>query len=385
MRSLSFISLIFILYSTAIFAVPSRDQLKKDLGLENTIVFSHVVAKDTPKGKGAEQLKELVKNSKGLDNVPEIQVYPDSVLFDDNKVMQALADNKVQLAAPSISKLLTINSKLKIFDFPFLFLTVDDVSKFYEAAREKLFVSEKVGNSTFWYLDKDKNYLVLGLWHGGMKQITSDKEVIVSIDKLLEGLKFRIQSSPVIELTFSSLGAEPKPEDNFAKVLKMLKTKKINGQENTWSNIVTGKFYEEQTYFLETNHSYLGYLLITNQSFLKKHLENPENGKKWQVIFEQVTRNVNQSTDNADARTSLESILRKRAKAQQSPAQEKSDELIKPFEAKVREEWCEKIYRTRYSDWKNLVDEVGKEIVQLAIDGKKGDQCPYNHLTKLIK
>jgi len=161
MRSLSFISLIFILYSTAIFAVPSRDQLKKDLGLENTIVFSHVVAKDTPKGKGAEQLKELVKNSKGLDNVPEIQVYPDSVLFDDNKVMQALADNKVQLAAPSISKLLTINSKLKIFDFPFLFLTVDDVSKFYEAAREKLFVSEKVGNSTFWYLDKDKNMLYI--------------------------------------------------------------------------------------------------------------------------------------------------------------------------------------------------------------------------------
>jgi len=376
---LNLFSLMLMLYSVAIFAAPNQDQLKEKLGLGNVIVFSHVVTKDTPKGKGAEQLKQLVKEqNKSLSGFPNVQVYPDSVLFDDNKVMDALAKdkNRVQLAAPSISKLLTINSKLKIFDFPFLFLTVDDVSKFYEVAREKLFVSKKVGDSTFWYLDEDKKYLVIGLWHGGMKQITSDEAITVSSDKPLKGSKFRIQSSPVIEQVFKALGAEFKLEDDFTKVYKKLKTKEINGQENTWSNIVTGKFYEEQKYFLETNHSYLGYLLITNQSFHDEHLKNPENEKKWQAIFDTVAGNVNQSTDNANAKESLISILQKDGK---------KDQPINSLNAQDREKWCERIYAGQYSEWKKLVEEIGKEgkeIVQMAIQNKTG--CPHDILRSIV-
>jgi len=373
---LNLFSLMLMLYSVTIFAAPSQDQLKEKLKLGNVIVFSHVVTKDTPKGKGAEQLKQLVKEqNKSLSGFPNVQVYPDSVLFDDNKVMDALAKdkNRVQLAAPSISKLLTINSKLKIFDFPFLFLTVDDVSKFYEVAREKLFVSKKVGDSTFWYLDEDKKYLVIGLWHGGMKQITSDEAITVSSDKPLKGSKFRIQSSPVIEQVFKALGAEFKLEDDFTKVYKKLKTKEINGQENTWSNIVTGKFYEEQKYFLETNHSYLGYLLITNQSFHDEHLKNPENEKRWQAIFDTVAGNVNQSTDNANAKESLISILQKDGK---------KDQPINSLNAQDREKWCERIYEGQYSEWKKLVEEIGKDIVQMAIQNKTG--CPHDILRSIV-
>jgi len=395
---LNLFSLMLMLYSVTIFAAPNQEQLKR-AGLENVIVFSHVVTKDTPKGKGAEQLKQLVKEqNKSLSGFPNVQVYPDSVLFDDNKVMDALVrdelvKDKVQLAAPSISKLIkeikddtgkgkneVCNPKLQVFDFPFLFSDVAEVGAFFEKAKDKIFF-QKNGKL---YLKSDnkkcyngESYLVLGLWHGGMKQLTSNKEINVSSDKpSLSGAKFRIQSSPVIEQVFKALGAEPKPEDNFAKVLKMLKTKEINGQENTWSNIVTGKFYEEQKYFLETNHSYLGYLLITNQSFHDEHLKNPENEKKWQAIFDTVAGNVNQSTDNANAKESLISILQKDGK---------KDQPINSLNAQDREKWCERIYEGQYSEWKKLVEEIGKEgkeIVQMAIQNKTG--CPHDILRSIV-
>jgi C4-dicarboxylate-binding protein DctP len=377
-----------MLYSVAIFAAPNQDQLKEKLGLGNVIVFSHVVTKDTPKGKGAEQLKELVGNGK-LDNFVKIQVYPDSVLFDDTKVMQALAENKVQLAAPSISKLIkeikddtgkgnneVCNPKLQIFDFPFLFSNVAEVGAFFEKAKDKIFF-QKDGKL---YLKSDnkqcyngESYLVLGLWHGGMKQITSSKEIFISKSKPLEDSKFRVQSSPVIKQVFEALGAEFKLEDDFTKVYKKLKTKEIDGQENTWSNIVTGKFYEEQKYFLETNHGYLGYLLIASQSFFDDHLKNPDNEKRWQAIFDTVAGNVNQSTDNANAKESLISILQKDGK---------KDQPINSLNAQDREKWCERIYEGQYSEWKKLVEEIGKDIVQMAIQNKTG--CPHDILRSIV-
>jgi len=385
---LNLFSLMLMLYSVAIFAAPNQDQLKEKLGLGNVIVFSHVVTKDTPKGKGAEQLKELVGNGK-LDNFVKIQVYPDSVLFDDTKVMQALAENKVQLAAPSISKLIkeikddtgkgnneVCNPKLQIFDFPFLFSNVAEVGAFFEKAKDKIFF-QKDGKL---YLKSDnkqcyngKSYLVLGLWHGGMKQITSSKEIFISKSKPLEDSKFRVQSSPVIKQVFEALGAEFKLEDDFTKVYKKLKTKEIDGQENTWSNIVTGKFYEEQKYFLETNHGYLGYLLIASQSFFDDHLKNPDNEKRWQAIFDTVAGSVNQSTDNANAKESLISILQKDGK---------KDQPINSLNAQDREKWCERIYAGQYSEWKKLVEEIGKDIVQMAIQNKTG--CPHDILRSIV-
>jgi len=372
MRSLSLISLILTLYSTAILAVPNPDQLKKDLGLENVIIFSHVVAKDTPKGKGAERLKQLIEERKkelsGF--LRGVQVYPDSVLFDDTKVMQALADNKVQLAAPSISKLLTLNPKLKIFDLPFLFKDVNEALTFYNSARDKLFFPEKIGDNTVWYLDEGKKYPVLGLWHGGMKQITSNKEIIVFSDKPLEGSKFRIQSSQVIESTFKALGASIEREDNFAKVRKMLGTKKINGQENTWSNIWTEKFYKYQQFFLESNHGYLGYLLITNQRFFGEHLRDASGATRL-GIFNEVTGEVNQEAiqSSENAKREITQYLEKLK--------------IEPLEGQQREKWCKQIYESQYSEWKQLVNsEVGKEIVQMAIQNKTG--CPHDILRSIV-
>src|SRR4029453_5829020 len=66
------------------------------------IKFSHVVAVDTPKGKGAEYFKKLAEErTKGR---VKVDVYPNSSLFKDGEEMEALQLGSVQMLAPSLAK-----------------------------------------------------------------------------------------------------------------------------------------------------------------------------------------------------------------------------------------------------------------------------------------
>ncbi|TMG97365.1 MAG: C4-dicarboxylate ABC transporter, partial [Betaproteobacteria bacterium] len=66
------------------------------------IKFSHVVAPDTPKGKGAQRFKELVEErSKGA---IKVEVYPNSQLYKDKEELEALQLGSVQMLAPSLAK-----------------------------------------------------------------------------------------------------------------------------------------------------------------------------------------------------------------------------------------------------------------------------------------
>ena len=66
------------------------------------IKFSHVVAVDTPKGKGADYFKKLAdERTKGR---VKIEVYPNSQLFKDGEEMEALQLGSVQMLAPSLAK-----------------------------------------------------------------------------------------------------------------------------------------------------------------------------------------------------------------------------------------------------------------------------------------
>ena len=66
------------------------------------IKFSHVVAENTPKGQMALKFKSLVEER--LASKVTVKVFPNSQLFGDNKVLEAMQLGDVQLAAPSLSK-----------------------------------------------------------------------------------------------------------------------------------------------------------------------------------------------------------------------------------------------------------------------------------------
>src|SRR5947209_17057863 len=84
------------------------------------IKFSHVVANDTPKGKGSLKFKELAEKYTG--GKVKVEVYPNSQLFKDKEEVEALQLGSVQMLAPSTAKFAPLGAKeFEALDLPFLF------------------------------------------------------------------------------------------------------------------------------------------------------------------------------------------------------------------------------------------------------------------------
>src|SRR5207245_974744 len=92
------------------------------------IKFSHVVAPDTPKGKGAQRFKELAEAR--TNGKVKVELYPNSQLYKDKEEMEALQIGSVQMLAPSLAKFGPLGVKeFEVFDLPFIFDGYADLHK----------------------------------------------------------------------------------------------------------------------------------------------------------------------------------------------------------------------------------------------------------------
>lgn len=218
------------------------------------IKFSHVVAENTPKGQMATKFRDLV--AERLDGQVEVKVFPSSQLFGDGKEMQAMLLGDVQLIAPSLSKFQKYTPNLQIFDLPFLFKDMAAVERFQNSEAGQQLLSSL----------ESKGLIGLGYLHNGMKQLSASEPLRVPADAA--GKKFRIMTSDVLQAQFEAIEAVPLKKP-FSEVFTLLQTKAIDGQENTWSNIYSKKFFEVQPYITESNHGVLDYLVVTSAEFWK--------------------------------------------------------------------------------------------------------------------
>jgi len=217
------------------------------------IKFSHVVASDTPKGKAAEKFKELAE--KYTDGKVKVEVYPNSTLYKDKEELEALQLGAVQMLAPSNSKFGPIGVReFEVFDLPYILPDLATLRK----------VTDGPLGTRLLKLLEPKGMTGLAYWDNGFKQMTANRKLIAPSD--YKGMKFRIQSSKVIEAQFRTLGAIPQVMA-FSEVYQALQTGVVDGQENTWSNIYTQKMHEVQKYATVTNHGYIGYVVVANKKF----------------------------------------------------------------------------------------------------------------------
>lgn len=215
--------------------------------------FSHVVAPDTPKGKAAEKFKEL--GEKYTNGKVKIEVYHNSTLYKDKEELEAMQLGAVQMLAPSNSKFGPIGIKeFEVFDLPFLIPSLDALRKVTEGP-----IGQKMLK-----LMEPKGMVGLAYWDNGFKQMSANKPLRKPED--YKGLKFRIQSSKVLEAQFRALGAIPQVMA-FSEVYQALQTGVVDGQENTPSNMYTQKMDEVQKYTTLTNHGYIGYVVVVNKKF----------------------------------------------------------------------------------------------------------------------
>jgi C4-dicarboxylate-binding protein DctP len=217
------------------------------------IKFSHVVAPDTPKGKGAAKFKELAEkytNGKVL-----VEVYPNSQLYKDNEELQALQLGAVQLLAPSLAKFGPLGVReFEVFDLPFILPSKAALRKVTDGALGAKLMS----------LLEPKGIKGLAYWDNGFKDMSANKPLRMPDD--FKGLKMRIQSSKVLEAQMRALGAIPQVMA-FSEVYQALATGVVDGTENPPSNEYTQKMHEVQKYTMLSEHGYVGYAVIANKKF----------------------------------------------------------------------------------------------------------------------
>jgi C4-dicarboxylate-binding protein DctP len=217
------------------------------------IKFSHVVAADTPKGKAADKFKELAE--KYTDGKVKVEVYPNSTLYKDKEELEALQLGAVQMLAPTSSKFGPIGVKeFEVFDLPYILPDLATLRKVTDGP---------LGARLLKLLDP-KGMTGLAYWDNGFREMSANKKLVAPAD--YRGVKFRIQSSKVLEAQFRALGSIPQVMA-FGEVYQALQTGVVDGQENTWSNIYTQKMHEVQKYATVTNHGYIGYIVVVNKKF----------------------------------------------------------------------------------------------------------------------
>ena len=305
---------------------------------EMVIKFSHVTNADKhPKGIAANLLAKRVNEE--MNGKACMQVFPNSTLYDDDKVLEAMLNGDVQLAAPSLSKFETFTKKFRIFDLPFVFKDVAAVDHFQNSE-----AGEKLKNSMV-----RRGLKGLAFWHNGMKQISANKPLLMPEDA--KGLKFRVQASDVLVAQFDQLGASPQ-KMSFKEVYGGLQTKVIDGQENTWSNIYGQKFFEVQDGITESNHGILDYLVVTST-------------KWWDGLPD-------------DVRDQFSSILKEVSEARNAESTRVNEEakqaiiaaggVVRTLTPEQRQAWVDAMKPV----WKKFEGDIGADLMDAALKANGG-------------
>jgi C4-dicarboxylate-binding protein DctP len=294
------------------------------------IKFSHVVAKDTPKGKAAERFKELAETAtKGR---VKIELYPNSTLYKDKEELEALQLGAVQMLAPSLAKFGPLGIKeFELFDLPYIFPD--------KAALDRV-TDGPIGRDLLKKLEP-KGLLGLAFWDNGFKMMSSNRPMHTPAD--MKGLKLRIQASKVLDAQMRALGANPQVMA-FSEVYQALQTGVVDGAENPPSNLYTQKMHEVQKHLTATNHGYIGYAVIVNKKF-------------WDKL-------------PADLRAQLETAMKEATKYADTIAQQENDQALEAVKKsgktlvytpteKEKAEWRAALLPVH----KTMEERIGKELI----------------------
>ncbi len=299
---------------------------------EIVVKFSHVTNTDKhPKGIAASLLMERVNAE--MEGTMCMEVFPNSTLYTDEQVIEAMLRGDVQMAAPSLSLFESITKAYRLFDLPFMFKNIEAVDTFQasETGQNMLDAMQRRGVQG------------LGFWHNGMKQISANKPLQLPSDA--NGLKFRVQPSEVLVAQMQALGASPQPMA-FAEVYGALQTGVVDGQENTWSNIYGQKFFEVQDGITETNHGIIDYMVVSSVDFL----DSLDAGVREQflTILDEVTTARNAAVAEVDA-NARQAVL-------------DAGGVIRELTAEQRQAWVDVMMPV----WAQFAEEVGQENIDAA-------------------
>jgi tripartite ATP-independent transporter DctP family solute receptor len=174
----------------------------------------------------------------------EVKVYPASQLGTDEQMIKGVRAGTLEMFVPS-TIMSTVEAKYGVFEMPYLIKDWSHIRKVAAGSEIKRALFEPL---------PAKGVRALAFWENGFRHITNNTRPIVKPDDL-KGIKLRVPSGVWRVKMFKVYGANPTPLA-YAEVYSALQSGVMDGQENPFVQIWSGRFHEVQKYLSLTGHVY---------------------------------------------------------------------------------------------------------------------------------
>ena len=178
-----------------------------------------------------------------LGDKARVVVFGSSQLGGDKELLQKLKLGTVDFALPS-TVMSSVTPEFGVFEMPYLVKDREHMKR----------IEKEVVWPTMVPAAEAKGYKILALWENGFRHITNNVRPINKPEDL-NGLKLRTPKGEWRVKMFQAYGANPSPMA-FSEVFTALKTGVMDGQENPFAQIYSGKFQEVQKFLSLTGHVY---------------------------------------------------------------------------------------------------------------------------------
>ncbi|RIK15250.1 MAG: C4-dicarboxylate ABC transporter [Acidobacteria bacterium] len=229
--------------------------------------------------------------SEATDGRWDIEVYPNATLGAQDETIQLVSDGSIDLSIVSAPQLENLNKDFVVFSLPTVFDSVD-------TQMSTINDMDVVGDVYASLEDSHKFTVVGGITQGARSFYTKDGAVTTPAD--MQGLKVRVQESPVFISMMEALGASPTPMA-FGEVYTGLQSGVIDGAENNEVSYFTQKHFEVAPYFSYSRHLIGADFLIAGTPVLESMSEEDRAAfdEAWQNTWKYHTELWNEATEEA--------------------------------------------------------------------------------------
>lgn len=206
----------------------------------------------------AKRFAQLVAEASG-GNV-QIEFYPNDELTggNTNEAVKSLTEGAVDLGAYVGGTLSLLDPRLEVASVPLSF------SSYQEARR----VIDETGGKFYSKVMANYGLVYLGSTHNGMRQLANNRGPISKLEDL-QGVRIRVLGGEIYRRFFSTLGAEPVPL-GWSELNIAIRQNYIDGQENGFFLMKSGRLNEIQRYMTVWNYLYENYLFVANRKNFEK-------------------------------------------------------------------------------------------------------------------
>ena len=201
----------------------------------------------------ARKFSELVSEASG-GNV-YIEFYPNDELTggNTNEAVRSLSEGAVDLGAYVSGTMSMLDPRLEVATIPWSF------ESYFEARQ----VIDSTGGEYYAKVLDKYGLVYLGSTHNGMRQLSNNRKPIRTPDDI-QGLRIRVLGGEIYRHFFDALDAEPVPL-GWSELNIAIRQGVIEGQENGFFLMKSGRLNEIQKYMTVWNYLYENYLFVANR------------------------------------------------------------------------------------------------------------------------